>query len=72
MSRAHVHVCRVTYNTTCSILQQNVILTRATMSHIWLLFTAITGFRCNDKTVIHICLTSVTRAKPKEKMEFPA
>ena len=20
----------------------------------------------------HICLTSVTRAKPKEKMEFPA
>ena len=23
-------------------------------------------------TINHICLTSLTRAKPKEKMEFPA
>ena len=26
----------------------------------------------NEKKMNYICLTSLTRAKPKEKMEFPA
>ena len=33
---------------------------------------ALDIFVNNQQYTIDICLTSVTRAKPKEKMEFPA
>ena len=38
----------------------------------WEIPVCLKSFMYNIRVLIYIYLTSVTRAKPKEKMEFPA